>query len=108
MEHFEDSKKVAGTFFKIGRAHRKDLGRIKDCQLKYKLNIKELLLPLLSEDVVMRLEYEQLLVHPGGPGWQEEHVDATLAERLDECHERDMEILKELEETMLALCKAQE
>jgi len=68
--------------------------------------MKELLLPLLTEDVVTKLEYEQLLAHPGGPGWQEEHVEETLAERLGDCHERYIEILKEMEETMVLLCKA--
>lgn len=90
----------------IRRAHRKDLGKLKDCQLKFRLNMKELLLPLLTDDVVTKLEYEQLLAHPGGPGWQEEHVEEALAERLGDCHERYIEILKEMEETMVLLCKA--
>jgi hypothetical protein len=92
--------------YQIRRAHRKDLGKLKDCQLKFRLNMKELLLPLLTDDVVTKLEYEQLLAHPGGPGWQEEHVEETLAERLGDCHERYIEILKEMEETMVLLCKA--
>jgi hypothetical protein len=79
---------------------------VKDCQLKFRLNMKELLLPLLTDDVVTKLEYEQLLANPGGPGWQEEHVEETLAERLGDCHERYIEILKEMEETMVLLCKA--
>lgn len=106
MEHYEESKKVAGTFFKIRRAHRKDFGRIKDCQLKFRLNMKELLLPLLEDDVVTRIEYEQLIANPGGPGWQEEHVDESLSDRLGDCYERYIEILKEMEEAMVSLCKA--
>jgi hypothetical protein len=106
MEHYEETKKVANTFFKIRRAHRKDLGKVKDCQLKFRLNMKELLLPLLTDDVVTTMEYEQLLAKPGGPGWQEEHVEESLAERLGECYERYIEILKEMEETMVLLCKA--
>ena len=106
MEHYEETKKVANTFFKIRRAHRKDLGKVKDCQLKFRLNMKELLLPLLTDDVVTTMEYEQLLAKPGGPGWQEEHVEESLAERLGDCHERYIEILKEMEETMVLLCKA--
>lgn len=106
MEHYEESKKVAGTFYKIRRAHRKDVGRVKDCQLKFRLNMRELLLPLLTEDVVTKLEYEQLLAFPGGPEWQEDHVEDSLAERLGDCHQRYIEILKEMEETMVLLCKA--
>lgn len=106
MEHYEESKKVAGTFFKIRRAHRKDFGRTKDCQLKFRLNMKELLLPLLEDDVVTRIEYEQLIANPGGPGWQEDHVEESLADRLGDCYERYIEILKEMEEAMVSLCKA--
>ena len=106
MEHYEECKKVAGTFYKIRRAHRKDFGRVKDCQLKFRLNMKELLLPLLADDLVSKIEYEQLLASPGGPGWQEDHVEESLAERLGDCHERYIEILKEMEETMVLLCKA--
>lgn len=106
MEHYEESKKVAGTFYKIRRAHRKDFGRVKDCQLKFRLNMKELLLPLLADDIVTKIEYEQLLAFPGGPEWQEDHVEESLAERLGDCHERYIEILKEMEETMVLLCKA--
>jgi hypothetical protein len=106
MEHYEECKKVAGTFYTIRRAHRKDFGRVKDCQLKFRLNMKELLLPLLADDLVTKIEYEQLLASPGGPGWQEDHVEESLAERLGDCHERYIEILKEMEETMVMLCKA--
>ena len=106
MEHYEECKKVAGTFYKIRRAHRKDFGRVKDCQLKFRLNMKELLLPLLADDLVSKIEYEQLLASPGGPGWQEDHVEDSLVERLGDCHERYIEILKEMEETMVLLCKA--
>jgi len=65
-----------------------------------------LLLPLLADDLVSKIEYEQLLASPGGPGWQEDHVEDSLAERLGDCHERYIEILKEMEETMVLLCKA--
>lgn len=106
MEHFEDAKRAVGTFHKIRRAHKRDLGKLKDCQLKFKLNMKELLLPLLADDLVTRIEYEQLLVSPGGSGWREEHVDEALAQRLGECHERYIEILQEMEETLVLLCKA--
>jgi len=106
MEHYEETKKAIGTFHKIRRAHRKDLGKLKDCQLKFKLNIKELLLPLLADDLVTRVEYEQLLVTPGGSGWREEHVDEALAQRLGECHERYVEILQDMEDTLGLLCKA--
>jgi hypothetical protein len=64
MEHYEETKRVAGTFLKIRRTHRRDLGKIKDCQLLFKLNLKELLLPLVHDEVVDKMEYELLLLHP--------------------------------------------
>ncbi|WPH03870.1 Hypothetical protein R9X50_00675300 [Acrodontium crateriforme] len=106
MEHYEQEKRVLGTFWRIRKSHRKDLGKLKDCQLKFKLNMKELLLPLLLDDVIDRVEYEQLLADPGGPGWKDESVDEALANRLSESHQRYLEILDEFSETMMKLTKA--
>ena len=105
MEHYEDTRKVAGTFFKIRRAHRKDLGKVKDCRLMFRLNLKELLIPLLADETVNQLEYEVLLANPGGPAWRDHHVDIALAERLGECHGRYIEILQEMQDTMALLCE---
>ncbi|KAF2163556.1 hypothetical protein M409DRAFT_26168 [Zasmidium cellare ATCC 36951] len=105
MEHYEDVKKVSTTWWRIKRAHKKDLGRVKDCHLKFKLNLKELLLPLVLDGVVNKGEYESLLASPGGDGWREEHVENALEERLAECHMRYVEILGELIETMGRLSK---
>ncbi|KAK4501025.1 hypothetical protein PRZ48_006831 [Zasmidium cellare] len=105
MEHYEDVKKVSTTWWRIKRAHKKDLGRVKDCHLKFKLNLKELLLPLVLDGVVNKGEYESLLASPGGDGWREEHVEDALEERLAECHTRYVEILGELIETMGKLSK---
>ena len=106
MEHYEHTRKVAGTFMKIRRAHRRDLGKIKDCQLLFKLNLKELLLPLLHDDVIDRMEYELLLLHPGGPAWKNEHVELALKDRLCECHDRYFEILRDMKDTMTELCES--
>lgn len=106
MEHFQQSKKVVGTIYRFRSVHCKTLGKVKDCQLKFRLNMKALLLPLLDDDTVTRIEYEQLLANPGGAGWREEHVEESLAERLGECYERYIELLKEMEEVMVTLCKA--
>jgi hypothetical protein len=104
MEYYEEMRRVAGTFMKIRRAHRRDLGKIKDCRLLFKLNLKELLLPLLVDEVIDKIEYELLLLHPGGPAWKNNHVDLALQERLGECHDRYLEILAEMRDTMVELC----
>jgi hypothetical protein len=106
MEHYEATRRVAGTFMKIRRAHRRDLGKIKDCQLLFKLNLKVLLLPLLQDVVIDKVEYELLLLHPGGPAWKNKHVELALKERLCECHDRYFEILQEMKDTMTELCES--
>lgn len=106
MDHFEDTKKVTSTWWRIKRAHKRDVGRVKDCQLKFKLNLKELLLPMVLDGTVTTGDYERLLANPGGEGWKEEHVDSALAERLAECHERYVEILQEMVDSMARLSKA--
>lgn len=85
MEHSENTKKVTGTWWRIRRAHGRDLGRVKDCQLEFTLNLKELLLPLLVDGMVNLGEYEALLAQPGGEGWREEHVEDNLRDRLSDC-----------------------
>ena len=77
LPDYEETKRVAGTFLKIRRAHRKDLGKVKDCQLLFKLNLKEVLLPLLQDEVLDKIEYELLLLYPGGPAWKNEHVESA-------------------------------
>lgn len=106
MEHYEKDSKKAKDWWRIRRSYKKDLGKVKDCQLRFRLNLKELLLPLLAEDIVNRVEYEQLLANPGGSGWKDDHVESALSERLSDCRERYMEILEEMVETMAGLCKA--
>ncbi|KAK5164620.1 uncharacterized protein LTR77_009826 [Saxophila tyrrhenica] len=106
LEHHEQTRKVAGTFVKIRRAHKKDLGKVKDCELWFRLNLKELLIPLLRDDVVDRIEYERLLANPGSSDWGVEHVDTALEDRLGDCHQRYIEILQEMQETTAALCEA--
>lgn len=106
MEHYEDVKKVSSTWWRIKRAHKKDLGRVKDCHLKFRLNLKELLLPLVLDGVVNTGEYESLLANPGGAGWKEDHVESALGERLTECHTRYVETLKDMIETMGRLSRA--
>jgi len=105
MEHYEHTKKVTTTWWRIKRAHRKDLGRIKDCQLKFKLNLKELLLPLVHDGVVNRDEYETLLANPGSDDWNEGHVEDALRDRLSDCHGRYLETLQEMGETMTRLSR---
>ena len=105
MEHYEKTRRATNTFVKIRRTHKRDLGKIKDCELLYKLNLKQLLLPLLKEDVIEESELELLLSNPGGPAWNNRHVHSALKKRLGECHDRYLEILSDMKDTMVNLCE---
>ncbi|GIZ44581.1 hypothetical protein CKM354_000777500 [Cercospora kikuchii] len=105
MEHYEDTKKVTNTWWKVKRAHKRDVGKIKDCQLDFRLNLIELLSPLVHDGIVEQGEYEQLLANPGGQGWIEDHVEEALRERLSDCHERYVEVLQDILELMARLSK---
>jgi hypothetical protein len=68
--------------------------------------LKQLLTPLLVDDVVSRPEYEVLLSNLSAPGWRDEAVEDALKYRLAESYERYLEILEEMEEAMAKLSKA--
>ncbi|GAB7360745.1 hypothetical protein MBLNU230_g0619t1 [Neophaeotheca triangularis] len=111
MEHYEETKKVSKGWWQIRRAHKKDLGNLKDCSLAFRTHLRELLLPLLLEETTDRSSYDDLLANPGGAGWRGENVDRALAERLSDHHERYLEILKEMAEAMAKLsseCKVED
>ena len=67
MEHYEDTKRRSSTWWRIRKAHRKDLGNLKDCDLLFRSHLEELLLPLLLDGVASQTVYEELLLSPGGP-----------------------------------------
>lgn len=106
MEHYEDTKKVAGMFIRIRRTHRKDLGKLKDAQCIWRANLRELLTPLLRDDIVDQLQYEKLLANPGGPEWKDDDVSAALRRRLSDCCDRYIEILQEMCDIMVQLAEA--
>ncbi|WPB02465.1 uncharacterized protein RHO25_007101 [Cercospora beticola] len=105
MENYEETRKVTSTWWRVKRAHKRDIGKIKDCQLKFRLNLKELLLPLVHDGTVNRGQYERLLANPGGHGWKEDRVEDALRIRLSECHDRYVEMLLDILELMARLSK---
>lgn len=103
MEHYEDTRRVSTIWWRIRRAHKRDLGNLKDCHLAFRTHLKELLLPLLIEGVTDEISYDDLLANPGGPGWRKENVNEALAARLTEHHERYFEIMADMTEAMAKL-----
>ena len=107
MEHYKDVKKPTLIWWRIRRAHRRDYGKVKDCQFAFSDQLELLLYPLLDGDIVDQNEYEALLASPGSDGWQESRVEQALVDRLGERHARYVEILKEMNEVVMdKLCKS--
>ncbi|EGP84679.1 uncharacterized protein MYCGRDRAFT_110759 [Zymoseptoria tritici IPO323] len=94
MEFFEDTHKAPKIWWKIRRAHRRDLGRLRDCELSFQQNMKELLLPLQMDGTISKEEYATLLAHPDCPGWDRIDLQEALADRLSDCCPRYLEILR--------------
>lgn len=103
MDHYQDTKKFTESWWRINRVHRKDLRNLKFCNLQFRAHLKELLIPLLLHGNTDQKSYEELLANPGGPGWREENIDEALAKRLSEHHETYLELLEELQQTMVKL-----
>lgn len=106
MEHFEETRKVARDWWKIRRAHRKDVGKLRDCEMKFQLNMRELLQPLLLDGTISEEDYATFLGSTSNSGWERPDVQESLAERLSDCRDRYLEKLDEMNELLVRLAKA--
>ncbi|GIZ45823.1 hypothetical protein CKM354_000897400 [Cercospora kikuchii] len=106
LEHYESTKKYTITWWRIRRAHRRDLGRVKNCEVQYKLHMTELLIPLRLEGVISEQEFEDLLADSRGNGWQRSEVQEALHHRLADARDRYLAVLQELDEAITRLAKA--
>ncbi|KAK5701315.1 hypothetical protein LTR17_022687 [Elasticomyces elasticus] len=106
MEHYEDVKGPTVIWRYIRRTHKRDYGKVKDCQFAFGLQLEKLLFPLLADDVVDEAQYEQLLAEAGSDNWKQSHVETALSDRLGDRCERYLEVLEELKEAMNKLCTA--
>jgi hypothetical protein len=106
MEHYEDVKKPTVIWWKIRRAHKRDYGKVKDCEFAFMHQLRLLLYPMLDEDLVDQEQHDKLLADIGGDGWKQNHIVEALLERLGDRHDRYLQVLEELGEAMEKLCKA--
>jgi hypothetical protein len=105
MEHYGTMEKMSRTWWKLKREHRKDLGRLRDCELMYRANMRTLLAPLRLDGTIDAAQLELLLADLESKGWQEHDVNDVLSKRLGERKERYFDNLREMQEIITKLAK---
>lgn len=105
MEHYATMEKMSRTWWKTKREHRRDLGRLRDCELMYRANMRTLLAPLELDGIIDPAHLELLLISLEDAGWQEHEVDRIISKCLGELKERCFDNLDEMSETMVKLGK---
>jgi hypothetical protein len=105
MEHYATMEKMSRTWWKTKREHRRDLGRLRDCELMYRANMRTLLAPLELDGTIGSSHLELLLASLEDAGWREHEVDRIISKRLGERKERYCDNLREMSETMVKLSK---
>ncbi|KAF7189341.1 hypothetical protein HII31_09319 [Pseudocercospora fuligena] len=106
MEHLEDTRKFTTTWWRIKRTHRKDLNRLRNCEMIFKLNMQELLLPLKLDGTINQREHAILLASPKNEAWNRSDVQEALEERLSDCRDRYLSVLQEMESVVTKLAKS--
>ncbi|KAI6816919.1 hypothetical protein KC332_g1267 [Hortaea werneckii] len=106
MEHYQETAKAAGTFWRIRTVYRKDYRSVTFCQTKLKLHMEELLGPLVSVDITDNLDLcLELLQRPGGDGWIDTSSRNPLEARLRHCYAPYQDTMEELHLLMEKLNK---
>lgn len=105
MEHYGKMEKVGRTWWKFRREHTKDLGRLRDCELLYRANMRTLLAPLQVDGVIDSVQLELLLSSLEDKGWHEGEVESLLGKRLGERKDRYFDNLREMNEAIMKLAK---
>ncbi|KAF2119217.1 hypothetical protein BDV96DRAFT_642255 [Lophiotrema nucula] len=101
LEHYRDVAKVAGFFWQVRKKYQKCRSDVLYHELIYKRNLKELLLPLVSDSE----EVNRLIAEPGGQRWNSEALQQKLEERLQESYSLYIEIVNDMNETAEELRK---
>lgn len=104
LEHWRDVARVGGYLWKIRKEYTKCRTDIHYHEIVFKRNLKELLLPIISDvDEVTRL-----LGDPGGAGWSDKSLQNRMGSRLQEAYNVYMSVVEEMnkaaEELRKELC----
>lgn len=103
MEYVEDTRKAPAVWWKIRRAHRKDLSRLRTCEVQFQMHMNELLLPLRMDGTISHKEHTVMLSSPDNASWKRLDVQEALVERLSDCCEQYLRVLQELNLTLTQL-----
>jgi hypothetical protein len=104
-EYYGTMEKMSRTWWKLRREHRKDLGRLRDCELMYRANMRTLLAPLKLDGTIDAVQLELLLTDLESKGWQEHDVNEVLSKSLGERKDRYFDNLREMQEVVTKLAK---
>jgi hypothetical protein len=106
MEHYEAMEKMGRTWWKVKREYKRDLGRLRDCQLMYRAHTRTLLAPLELDGTIDSSQLEMLLTNLESKVWQQSDIDKVISKRLGERKERYFDNLREMNDTIVKLGKA--
>jgi hypothetical protein len=105
LEHYGTIGKLGRKWKRAHREHERDLGRLRDCELEYRLIVRKLLAPLQRDKTLDLVTVESLLASLDDDGWQTQNVDIAITQRLGESKERYLANWKEMNDTIVKLCK---
>lgn len=95
LEHWRDVAEMGGIFWKIRKEYSKCREDVQYYEILFKRNLKELLLPLISDPD----QVADLVADPGGTEWHNEDLKSRLQERLQESHLVYIGIIREMNKT---------
>jgi hypothetical protein len=101
LEHWRDVAKVGGFYWRVRKEYTKCRSDVEFHELVYKRNLKELLLPILSDTD----EVNQLVSDPGGEQWTDNVLQTRLEERLLDSYALYMGVINEMIQTAEELKK---
>jgi hypothetical protein len=105
MEHASTMEKLGRKLTRAHQEHKRDLGRLRDCELNYCLNMRRLLAPFELNNTLDSATVELILTDLDSSGWCTQDVDDVLCQRLGECKERYFANLQEMNQTIVKLGK---
>lgn len=103
MENYGTLEKLGRKWRRTRQEHDIDVGRVRDCELMYRLNIKALLAPLKVDGLIASDELEVMLTNLKSDIWHAREVEEALHQRLGECRTRYFANLEEMSRTIMQL-----
>lgn len=97
LEHKRDIASCHGLLANFMTEYSKAWNDLRDEELVFRLQLRKLLLPLVTDKALVQEELEAFMLDAGGHLWKDADVQAALQKRLGESHDRYMETIQELQ-----------